>query len=130
MINLEQKPAGRIPAMSPNLAGCGLDRQTSVALREQYGHISSSLSGHHWNLIGGYEPRWMMRDQHLEPAEAVQAFLDSGADVALAHHFGTFPLTDEDIDAPPLALAQALSAAGIAPERFRTLQPGQVWQSD
>jgi L-ascorbate metabolism protein UlaG (beta-lactamase superfamily) len=80
--------------------------------------------------IGAYEPRWFMRDQHLDPADAVQAFLDSGAELALAHHHGTFPLADEPVEAPPLALAEALTAKGIAPERFRTLRPGQVWQLD
>jgi len=80
--------------------------------------------------IGAYEPRWFMRDQHLNPADAVQAFLDSGAEFALAHHHGTFPLSDEPIDAPPRALAKALAAAGLDPGRFRTLQPGQVWRFD
>jgi L-ascorbate metabolism protein UlaG (beta-lactamase superfamily) len=76
--------------------------------------------------IGAYEPRWFMRDQHMNPAEAVQAFADCGAALALAHHYGTFQLTDEAIDAPLLALAEALRAAGIAPERFRALRPGEV----
>jgi L-ascorbate metabolism protein UlaG (beta-lactamase superfamily) len=80
--------------------------------------------------IGAYEPRWFMRDQHMNPAEAVQAFRDCGAELALAHHHGTFQLTDEAIDAPALALAQAMVAEGIPPERFRVLQPGQVWQID
>ena len=78
--------------------------------------------------IGAYEPRWFMRDQHMNPAEAVQALSDCGAEMALAHHYGTFQLTDETIDAPPLALADALKAAGILPERFLALRPGQVWQ--
>ena len=78
--------------------------------------------------IGAYEPRWFMRDQHMNPAEAVKALTDCGADYALAHHHGTFQLTDEAIDAPRLALADALAEAGIAPERFRVLQPGQVWE--
>jgi L-ascorbate metabolism protein UlaG (beta-lactamase superfamily) len=78
--------------------------------------------------IGAYEPRWFMRDQHMNPAEAVQAFIDCGAEFALGHHYGTFQLTDEAIDAPLLALDDALKAAGIAAERFRTLRPGQVWQ--
>jgi L-ascorbate metabolism protein UlaG (beta-lactamase superfamily) len=78
--------------------------------------------------IGAYEPRWFMRDMHMNPAEAVQAFVDCGAELALAHHFGTFQLTDEAIDAPVKALAEALKGAGIAAERFRALQPGQVWE--
>ena len=78
--------------------------------------------------IGAYEPRWFMSDQHMNPAESVQAFIDCGAELALGHHYGTFQLTDEPIDAPLVALADALKAAGIPPERFRTLQPGEVWQ--
>jgi L-ascorbate metabolism protein UlaG (beta-lactamase superfamily) len=77
--------------------------------------------------IGAYEPRWFMGDHHMNPVEAVQAFIDSGAEVALAHHHGTFQLTDEPIDAPFLALAEALKPAGISPERFPVLRPGQVW---
>jgi len=40
--------------------------------------------------------RWFMRDQHMNPAEAVQALVDCGAETALASHYGTFQLTDED----------------------------------
>jgi hypothetical protein len=58
----------------------------------------------------------------------VQALLDCGAETALAHHHGTFQLTDEPIDAPFRALAEALNAAGISPGRFPALRPGQVWQ--
>jgi L-ascorbate metabolism protein UlaG (beta-lactamase superfamily) len=54
----------------------------------------------------------------------VQALIDCGAELALAHHFGTFQLTDEAIDAPVKALAEALDAAGVPSERFRTLRPG------
>jgi L-ascorbate metabolism protein UlaG (beta-lactamase superfamily) len=78
--------------------------------------------------IGAYEPRWFMREQHMNPAEAVQALSDCGAEFALAHHYGTFQLTDEAIDAPVAALADALRSAGIPPARFRALRPGEVWQ--
>ena len=64
----------------------------------------------------------------MNPAEAVAALADCGAEVALAHHHGTFQLTDEAIDAPSLALGEALGEAGIAPERFRVLAPGEVWE--
>ncbi len=76
--------------------------------------------------IGAYEPRWFMRDQHMNPDEAVKAFLDTGAEVALAHHHGTFHLTDEGVDAPVKALAEAMQAARITRERFRVLAPGEV----
>ena len=76
--------------------------------------------------IGAYEPRWFMRDQHMNPSDAVKAFADCGATHALAHHLGTFQLTDEAIDAPAEALAAALDEAKIPRERFAVLKPGQV----
>jgi L-ascorbate metabolism protein UlaG (beta-lactamase superfamily) len=78
--------------------------------------------------IGACEPRWFMRDQHMNPQDAVKALADCGAAQALAHHHGTFQLTDEAIDAPRQALEVALDAARIAPDRFVALYPGQVWE--
>jgi L-ascorbate metabolism protein UlaG (beta-lactamase superfamily) len=76
--------------------------------------------------IGAYEPRWFMRDQHMNPSDAVMALGDCGAEQALAHHHGTFQLTDEAIDAPLTALHVALDEAKIPRERFVALKPGQV----
>jgi len=76
--------------------------------------------------IGAYEPRWFMRDQHVNPDEAVRILHDCGADRALVHHWGTFRLTNEGIEEPPRALGEALAAAGIASERFRVQRPGGV----
>jgi L-ascorbate metabolism protein UlaG (beta-lactamase superfamily) len=76
--------------------------------------------------IGAYEPRWFMKDQHMNPSDAVKALADCGAQQALAHHHGTFQLTDEAINAPVTALHAALDEAGIARERFVALKPGQV----
>ncbi|MDE2378034.1 MBL fold metallo-hydrolase [Bradyrhizobium sp.] len=76
--------------------------------------------------IGAYEPRWFMRDQHMNPDDAVKALLDCGAEAALGHHHGTFQLTDEAIDAPAEALVEALDAASIPRERFVAVKPGQV----
>ncbi len=78
--------------------------------------------------IGAYEPRSFMRDQHMNPADAVKALDDCGAQAALAHHHGTFQLTDEAIDAPLTALHAALDEAAIARERFVALKPGQVFE--
>ena len=78
--------------------------------------------------IGAYEPRWFMRDQHMNPEDAVKALADCGAAQALAHHYGTFQLTDEAIDAPVIALGEALDQAKLPREKFAALKPGQVFE--
>ena len=77
--------------------------------------------------IGAYEPRWFMRDNHLDPEEALQVFDMCGAKYAMAHHWGTFQLTDEPVDEPPRRLRAGMQAAGIPEEKFRILRPGEVW---
>ena len=77
--------------------------------------------------IGAYEPRWFMAAQHVDPGEAVSIMRDVGAVQALGIHWGTFQLTDEPREAPRLALATALSQAGIPPSRFVAAQPGRAY---
>lgn len=76
--------------------------------------------------IGAYEPRWLMRGQHVNPDEAVQVMHDVGAERAVAIHWGTFGLSDEEPTEPPRALARALEARGVAPERFAVLRHGET----
>jgi L-ascorbate metabolism protein UlaG (beta-lactamase superfamily) len=113
-----ETPGGRAYLVGDSAYG---DGEHFRRVRERYGPFKLALLP-----IGAYEPRWFMSDQHMNPAEAVEAFRDCCAGVALGHHYGTFQLTDEAIDAPVIALAEALQAAGLAPEQFRALQPGQV----
>jgi L-ascorbate metabolism protein UlaG (beta-lactamase superfamily) len=113
-------PAGRIYHVGDSGYGDGHHFRPA---RERFGPFRLAILP-----IGAYVPRWFMRDQHMNPGEAVQAWQDCGAEHALAHHFETFPLTDEPIDAPRRALAAALDAAGNGAGRFRMLEPGQVWE--
>ncbi len=104
-----ETPAGRIYFVADSGYGDGRHFRNA---RKGYGPFRLAILP-----IGAYEPRWFMREQHMNPAEAVQAFLDCNAELALGHHYGTFQLTDEAIDAPLVALADALQAAGIPPAR-------------
>lgn len=76
--------------------------------------------------IGAYEPRWFMRFQHMNPAEAYRAFLDLGARFMLGMHWGAFDLTDEPIDEAPKALARVLRERG-GDDRVHTLAVGETW---
>jgi L-ascorbate metabolism protein UlaG (beta-lactamase superfamily) len=115
-----ETPAGRIYHVADSGYG---DGHHFRAARERYGPFRLAVLP-----IGAYEPRWFMRDQHMNPQEAVLAFADCGAEWAVGQHFGTFQLTDEAIDAPELALAAARTKAGLDAERFRTMKPGEVWE--
>ena len=42
--------------------------------------------------LGDYEPRWFMKQSHMNPAEALKAMRDLGAESAVGMHFGTFQL--------------------------------------
>jgi L-ascorbate metabolism protein UlaG (beta-lactamase superfamily) len=75
--------------------------------------------------IGAYEPRWFMKDIHMNPAEAVQAHLDLAARRSLAMHFGTFQLTPEGIDDPARELGRALEEREVPSERFRAPEFGE-----
>ena len=57
--------------------------------------------------IGGYEPRWFMKDMHVNPEEAVAIHKDIRSKYSLGIHWGTFPLTAEPIDEPPKRLKEA-----------------------
>jgi L-ascorbate metabolism protein UlaG (beta-lactamase superfamily) len=100
------------------------DGATFRDIRERYGAPDVAVLP-----IGAYEPRWFMRQAHMNPAEAVQAMTELGARQALGHHWGTFQLTDEAIEQPAIDLAAAREAAGIAEAMFLALRPGQAWQA-
>lgn len=76
--------------------------------------------------IGSYEPRWFMQPVHMNPAEALVAHQDLGAQLSIGMHFGTFQLSAEGIDQPKQDLAAALERARGLADAFVVLHEGET----
>jgi len=76
--------------------------------------------------IGAYEPRWFMKEMHINPEEAVQIHLDIKSQHSIAVQWGTFQLTSEPIDDPPIKLNEALARKGIPSGEFELLKIGEI----
>ncbi|MDQ0872723.1 L-ascorbate metabolism protein UlaG (beta-lactamase superfamily) [Paenibacillus sp. V4I3] len=76
--------------------------------------------------IGAYEPEWFMGMQHVTPEEAVQAFLDVGAETFIPMHYGAFRLAD---DTPQEALDRLLAdwqRGELDSSRLKLLKHGET----
>ena len=91
------------------------------AMAEKHGPMRAAILP-----IGAYEPRWFMRYQHQNPDEAVQGAILCKAQTCIGHHWGTFQLTNEAIDAPEKALKTALDTHGFDESRFLAPRPGET----
>ena len=83
--------------------------------------------------IGAYDPRWFMRRVHVDPEEAVQSYRelisphpDSPLPLMLGIHWGTFRLTDEPIDEPPLRTIARWRALGLDEDRLWIARFGET----
>jgi N-acyl-phosphatidylethanolamine-hydrolysing phospholipase D len=93
-------------------------------------HFAARQQGRGFDMalipLGAYEPRWFMKDQHVDPAEAVRIHLDLGARRSIGVHWGTFSLSDESLDEPPRALARARRDLNVPDTTFFVLAIGQT----
>lgn len=78
--------------------------------------------------IGAYDPPWFMEKQHLNPEQAVRAFVDLGARRFVAMHWGTFRLTDEPLDEPPQRLRAEWTRRGLPPDALQVPAVGETLQ--
>jgi L-ascorbate metabolism protein UlaG (beta-lactamase superfamily) len=74
--------------------------------------------------IGASQPRWFMKDYHMNPEDALQAYKDLGTQYAVAAHWGSFNLSDEGHDEPKKTLEQLLTKPENQGIQFQALLPG------
>lgn len=94
-----------------------------AAIGDRFGPFDAALLP-----IGAYDPEWFMQPVHMNPEQAVRAYRELHASrprlpgrpaLMVGMHWGTFRLTDEPTEEPPLRTAAAWRAEG--------LDPGDLW---
>ena len=74
--------------------------------------------------IGAYFPD-SYRAVHTSPEEAMRAFVETGAELMVPMHFGTFRLGREPMDEPPVRLMAEAGRVGMA-DRVKVLEEGET----
>ncbi len=76
--------------------------------------------------VGNYEKRWFMKNQHMNPDDAVRAHMLLDSKQSMGVHYATFAEHPEQaIDAHERDLAQALKQRGVPASEFWILQFGE-----
>lgn len=91
------------------------------AIKQCFGPMDISLIP-----IGAYEPRWFMKEVHVNPEEAVKIHIDLDSKLSIGMHWGSFVLTDEPMDVPPKHLQQAKDKLGVPDGAFIVVEHGAV----
>lgn len=93
--------------------------QLFADLRQRFGRFDLAALP-----IGAFQPRDLMRHEHTDPEEAMQAHRELGARRSFGIHWGTFQLGDETAAATVAELKRAAAARGI--HNFTTVEPGRL----
>lgn len=74
--------------------------------------------------IGGYLPRAVIGDVHVDPYQSVQIHKDVNSKFSMGMHWKTFKLSDENVNLPPYDLYLAMKKEKLDPASFITTEPG------
>ncbi|MCG7344882.1 MBL fold metallo-hydrolase [Sporosarcina sp. ACRSL] len=77
--------------------------------------------------IGAYEPEWFLKESHINPEDAVKAFLELEAHTFIPMHYGTYHLAD---DTGPEAIARLdaeWNRLQLDPSKLKKLLVGETW---
>ena len=80
--------------------------------------------------IGAYATRWIMKESHMNPEEALKTAFDLDAKKSIGMHWGTFILTTEPTEEPRQILENLISEKDLNKDFFKTILPGDVYLFD
>ncbi|MEV4837460.1 MBL fold metallo-hydrolase [Nonomuraea sp. NPDC049486] len=96
-----------------------------------YGERLAQIGARHPGLdlalmpVGAYQPPWAMEPAHVDPPQAVRAFLDVGAHRMATMHWGTFVLSGEPLLRPLEWIREEWAAHGLPRECLWDLAVGE-----
>jgi N-acyl-phosphatidylethanolamine-hydrolysing phospholipase D len=105
-----------------------------TALHPAFGEIAARTGPFDLAImpIGAYDPRWFMGAVHMDPEDCMKAVNDLNAEqigkrlTLVAAHWGTFKLTDEPMDEPPVRMRNAWRASGLNASQLWVMQHGET----
>jgi L-ascorbate metabolism protein UlaG (beta-lactamase superfamily) len=81
--------------------------------------------------IGAYEPEWFMRDSHINPEDAVKAFMEMNAGLFIPMHYGAYRLADDTGPEALHRLHTSWKKTGVEEEKLKVLDIGEtLWLKD
>ncbi len=78
--------------------------------------------------IGAYDPEWFMKEAHMTPEEAVQAYLDLEAGHFIPMHYGTFRLADDTAEEAVSRLSREWTRLNLPMNRLHVLKLGETFR--
>lgn len=77
--------------------------------------------------IGAYEPRWFMKNFHVQPEESIFIHKDIKSKKSIGMHFGTFVLTTEPLDEPESRIKKIISEDQLINDQFIIPEHGKFY---
>lgn len=76
--------------------------------------------------VGAYEPEWFMGTEHVNPEEAIQAFIDTRSRIMIPMHYGAYMLADDTTQEALERLRLGWKNRSLEKNRLSTLQLGET----
>jgi L-ascorbate metabolism protein UlaG (beta-lactamase superfamily) len=97
------------------------DEQIFQEIHNLFGNVDVCLLP-----IGAYSPQFLMKNEHMNPEEAVKVFSILDGKCFIPMHYGTYDLSDEPLGEPIKRLRTAASYSGLT-DKIKELSVGEKY---